>query len=49
MLVRADLFRKLGSFDEIYLPAYYEDADLCLGIRELGYKVVYQPPAMIIH
>ena len=49
LLVRADLFRKLGSFDEIYLPAYYEDADLCLGIRELGYKVVYQPQAMIVH
>jgi GT2 family glycosyltransferase/glycosyltransferase involved in cell wall biosynthesis len=49
LLVRKDIFFKLGGFDEIYSPAYYEDADLCLGIKSLGLRVVYQPEARIIH
>jgi GT2 family glycosyltransferase/glycosyltransferase involved in cell wall biosynthesis len=49
LLVRAEDFRKLGSFDERYVPAYFEDSDLCMGIRKLGHKVVYQPQATIVH
>ncbi|MDH3442826.1 MAG: glycosyltransferase, partial [Deltaproteobacteria bacterium] len=49
LLVRADLFRDLGGFDERYLPAYYEDCDLCFGIRQRGYKVIYQPQVTIYH
>ena len=49
LLVRAELFRELKGFDERYLPAYYEDADLCLGIRDRGYKVIYQPQATVFH
>jgi GT2 family glycosyltransferase len=49
LLVRAELFQKLGGFDELYLPAYYEDSDLCIAIRKLGYKVVYQPQATVFH
>ena len=49
LLVRKDIFFNLGGFDEIYSPAYYEDSDLCLEIKKLGYKVVYQPDAQIIH
>jgi len=49
LLVRKDLFKKLGGFDERYEPAYYEDADLCMGIWQLGHKVVFQPDASITH
>ncbi len=49
LLVRKDLFDKLWGFDERYAPAYYEDADLCFGIRSLGYKVIYQPLSRLIH
>lgn len=49
LLVREDLFSKLGGFDERYAPAYYEDTDLCFGIRSLGFKVVYQPLAQVTH
>ena len=49
LLVRAELFRALGGFDRRYAPAYYEDTDLCFAIRDRGYKVVYQPRAVIIH
>jgi GT2 family glycosyltransferase len=49
LLVRRGLFEKLGGFDDRYAPAYYEDADLCLGIRRLGYRVLYQPGATARH
>jgi O-antigen biosynthesis protein len=49
LLVRKDLFERLGRFDRRFAPAYYEDADLCMGVRSLGYKVVYQPESRVIH
>jgi GT2 family glycosyltransferase len=49
LLVRKDLFSRLGGFDERFVPAYYEDTDLCFGIRSLGFKVVYQPLAQVTH
>ncbi|HQV34495.1 MAG TPA: glycosyltransferase, partial [Calditrichia bacterium] len=30
-------------------PAYYEDTDLCFGVRSLGYKVFYQPASRVVH
>ncbi len=49
LLVRKEIFDCLGGFDERYAPAYYEDADLCFGVRSLGFKVVYQPLARVVH
>ncbi|MDH4264510.1 MAG: glycosyltransferase family 2 protein, partial [Deltaproteobacteria bacterium] len=49
ILVRKDLFKKVGLFDTRFAPAYFEDTDLAFRIRELGYKVMYQPKAEIIH
>jgi len=49
LLVRTDLFQKLGGFGAEYIPAYYEDADLCFGVRSLGYRVVYQPRSEVVH
>ena len=49
LLVRKELFDRLGGFDKRYAPAYYEDVDLCFGIRLLGYKVRYQPMSRVIH
>ena len=49
LLVRRELFEHVGGFSETFRPAYYEDADLCFGVRKLGYRVVYQPRAEIIH
>jgi O-antigen biosynthesis protein len=49
LLVPTPLFRELGGFDEAYLPAYYEDVDLCFRLREAGRKVYYQPAAEAVH
>ncbi|MDD5764763.1 MAG: glycosyltransferase family 2 protein, partial [Candidatus Marinimicrobia bacterium] len=47
-MIRAELFQKLGGFDEIY-HMYSEDADLCQRARNAGYKIVYVPDAHIWH
>lgn len=49
LLVRKDIFDRLGGFDRRYAPAYYEDTDLCFGVRSLGYKVIYQPMSRLVH
>jgi GT2 family glycosyltransferase/glycosyltransferase involved in cell wall biosynthesis len=49
LLVRRDLLTKLGGLDLRFSPAYYEDADLAFAARALGYRVVYQPNAAVVH
>lgn len=48
MLPLAD-FRALNGFDELYVPAYYEDTDLAFRIRETGKQVYFQPNARVYH
>ena len=49
LLVKKELFEQLKGFDETFKPGYYEETDLCLAIREMGYKVIYQPASVIVH
>jgi GT2 family glycosyltransferase len=49
MLVRSALWEQLGGFDERFVPAYYEDTDLCFAARAAGYSVIYQPHSRVIH
>ena len=49
LLVRGDFLRSRGGFDERYVPAYYEDTDLCFAAREAGGEVWYQPASIIVH
>lgn len=49
IMVPKALFEELGGFDELYLPAYCEDSDLALKIRERGYRVIYQPLSTVLH
>lgn len=44
-----DLFRELGGFDALYSPAYYEDADLAMRVREAGFEVIFQPASVVVH
>jgi GT2 family glycosyltransferase len=48
MLVRSDVIKKTGLFDEKYFM-YYEDTDLSLRIRRKGYKILYVPDAIVWH
>ena len=49
ILVPTALFRSLGGFDNRYAPAYYEDTDLALQIRDRGLRVIVQPSSRVIH
>lgn len=48
LFVSAHLFGRLGGFRELY-GSYYEDADLCLRARRLGYRTVVATRATIRH
>jgi hypothetical protein len=48
MLVRTEIFRALGGFDEGYF-AFCEDLDLCWRLNLLGHKVLYEPRSVVYH
>lgn len=48
MLVRRTLFEEVGRFDEGFRNGF-EDVDICLKVREKGYRVVYQPRSLLYH
>jgi hypothetical protein len=48
MLVRADLFTKLGGFDESYF-AYMEDVDFGVRVTREGYKNRVVPDSVVFH
>jgi GT2 family glycosyltransferase len=49
IMIRKSLWQKVGGFDEIYSPAYCEDADIAFEARKMGMKVIYQPLSVVIH
>jgi GT2 family glycosyltransferase len=49
LLVRSDVLQRIGGYDPMFSPAYYEDVDLCLRIRAEGYRIVYDPAVQIEH
>jgi GT2 family glycosyltransferase/glycosyltransferase involved in cell wall biosynthesis len=44
-----ELWRKLEGFDRALAPAYYEDTDLAMRVREAGFEVWLQARSRIIH
>ncbi|MGH3491680.1 MAG: glycosyltransferase, partial [Sciscionella sp.] len=49
LLVRRELFQRLGGFDERFAPAYYEDTDLAFAVRAAGLRTVVVPDSVVIH
>jgi GT2 family glycosyltransferase len=49
LAMRRSLWQQLGGFDRRYCPAYCEDTDLCLRVRQAGRDVWVQPAARILH
>ncbi|MCX6303956.1 MAG: glycosyltransferase [Bacteroidetes bacterium] len=47
--VRTELWLKAGGFDPAFSPGYYEETDLAMQIRSMGYRTVYQPRSVIVH
>lgn len=48
LLIRTELFRQLGGFDERFSIAY-ADFDLCLRARQAGWRSVVTPSASLMH
>ena len=48
-LVNVKQFRNLGGYDPIFLPGYWEDADISMRAQKAGLKVLYQPHTTFIH
>jgi GT2 family glycosyltransferase/SAM-dependent methyltransferase len=49
LLTRCELFERLNGFDERFVPAYYEEVDYCVRLWQSGFRVVYEPSAVIMH
>lgn len=49
IMIRKNLWEKIGGFDVRFAPAYYEDTDLAFEVRKQGFKVVYQPLSCVVH
>lgn len=50
LALRKDLWDELGGFDELFVPGYYEDTDLCFRIRRDAHQEVwYEPQAIVLH
>lgn len=47
-LIRRDIFEKVGGFDENFF-LYFEEADFCKRIKNLGYKIFMIPDAKVVH
>jgi glycosyltransferase involved in cell wall biosynthesis len=47
-MIKKDRFNKVGGFTEEFRVTY-NDVDLCLKLREAGYRNIYNPQAQLIH
>ncbi|MBI2028375.1 MAG: glycosyltransferase family 2 protein [Candidatus Levybacteria bacterium] len=48
MMVKKEVFEKVGKFDEKYF-LYYEDSDLSIRCRRKGFRIFYVPKSVIFH
>lgn len=49
ILVRKEVFEKVGGFDPGYFPAYYEDVDLCFKFRSEGFETWINTDSRVEH
>ncbi|MHB1231978.1 MAG: glycosyltransferase [Burkholderiales bacterium] len=49
LLIRKNAYEQAGGMDEERLKVLFNDVDLCLKVRELGYKIVWTPYATAVH
>jgi len=49
LMIRREVFDKLGGFDEAFYPAWFEDVDLCRRMKDLGAPIYFAPAARFEH
>lgn len=48
MMVKKEVFTKVGLLDDRYF-LYYEDSDFCFRAKQVGFKIMYIPSAVVFH
>jgi len=48
-IFRKKIWEELGGMDKLFLPFYFEDIDIGLRARKLGYKCLWEPKAKVVH
>lgn len=48
MFIKREVFEKVGFFDEKYF-LYLEDMDFCVRAKKAGFKIMYEPKAVVWH
>lgn len=46
---RKSTWEKLGGFNELYNPFYWEDIDISYRAIKSGYKIIFEPKSIVIH
>mgnify|MGYP001600951236 FL=1 len=46
---RKSIWDKLGGFNSLYNPFYWEDIDLSYRALKSGYKIVFEPKSIVLH
>ena len=49
LMVRRDVWKKLGGFDEQFYPIWFEDVDFCRRAVDEGYQIAYVPSVTARH
>ncbi|EJN02783.1 glycosyltransferase family 2 protein [Phyllobacterium sp. YR531] len=49
LVTRKDIYDLVGGFTEDYVIGDYEDSDLCLKIRQIGFQIAYEPGVALYH
>jgi N-acetylglucosaminyl-diphospho-decaprenol L-rhamnosyltransferase len=49
LMVRREVWRELGGFDERFFPLWFEDVDFCKRAADRGYRVYFVPEAVAVH
>ena len=49
MMVKREVWDRLGGFDTKFGRGVYDDCDLCLSAKKLKYEIAYEPKAMWHH
>lgn len=49
MIFKKDIFMKLGMFDNLYSPFYWEDIDLSYRAWKIGYHILFDPQTKVEH
>jgi GT2 family glycosyltransferase len=49
LMIRREVWRELGGFDENFHPLWFEDVDFCRRAVDRGYRFFYEPAAVAKH